>query len=200
MSNHFLETRQGKNLIPRHEGMRLSFPVSANLSEFSANAVAGQFLTMDSSGMAGIATLDDVSVGLLADDGFEVLGTPPAGGTITNAGSGYASCFRTGGEYLTLTYNTSATFVPGTYLVLDANGLLCPAGTTGAGTVHRAICVEAPTPVPSGGLSAITDPNLVPPLLKGTEVGARAEDGFGPNPLTNSNPATLRGYMVFLLL
>jgi len=200
--NHFLETRQGKNLIPRHEGMRMSFPVSGNLSEFDANVPAGMFVKLNAQGQAAKAASDDVVVGLLADDGFEVLGAAPAGGVITNAGSGYASVFQptTGGMYFTLTYDKAQTYTPGDELVLDANGLLVPSGTAGAGTKVRAVCVMAPSAVPAGGLADLADPSAVPPLLKGTMVGARAADGFGPNPLTNPDPTTLRGYMGFVLV
>lgn len=200
MAQSFIETRQGKNLIPRHEGIRASYPVSSNDAEFNANVPAGKFVKLNASGQAAVAVSDDVVVGLLLDDGYEVLGAPPAGGTITNAGSGFASVILkgTGGQYFTLTYDTGATYTAGEELVLDADGLLVPAGTLGAGTVVRAVCVQAPTPVPPGGLADLVDPTAVPPLLKGTQVGARAEDGFGPNPLTNS--ADLRGYMGFQLV
>lgn len=199
MSNHFIETRQGKNLIPKHEGMRMSFPVSGNTAEFDANVPAGKFVKLNTQGQAAVAATDDVVVGLLADDGFEVLGAAPAGGTITNAGSGYASVFHPrNGMYFTLTYDDALTYDPGDELVLDADGQLVPAGTAGAGTTVRAICVMAPSAVPAGGLADLTDNSAVPPLLKGTQVGARAEDGFGPNPLTNN--VDLRGYMGFMLV
>jgi hypothetical protein len=201
MTNHFLETRQGKNLIPRYEGQRRGYPVSANTADFDGNVAAGHFLKLNASGLAAVAKMDDVAVGLLSDDGYEVLGGAPAGGTITNAGSGVASVFalNDGGEYFTLTYDVTKTYVPGTELVLDATGLLVPSGTAGAGTKVRAVCVLAPSTVPAGGLADLTDPTAVPPLLKGTQVGARAADGFGPNPLTNATPSTLRGYMGFIL-